>query len=83
MDETPMNFDMPPSRRIDSVEERTIAIKTIGNEKNDNPFFTVVLACLADGSKLKPIVIFKQKTMPREHLPSEVVVHVHEKGWMD
>ena len=70
MDETPLNFDMPLSRTINPV---TILIKTTGNEKNH---FTVVLACLADGSKL---IIFKRKTMPKEHIPSGVVVHVHQK----
>jgi len=44
MDETPMSFDMPLSRTIDSVGERTIAIKTPGNEKQNN-HFTVVLEC--------------------------------------
>lgn len=80
MDETPMNFDMPPSRTVHPVGEKTIMIKTTGNEKNH---FTVVLACLADGSKLKPMIIFKRKTMPKEDIPPGVLVHVHEKGWMD
>ena len=41
MDDTPMNFDMPPSRTVNSVGEKTIMIKTTGNEKT---CFTVVLA---------------------------------------
>ena len=45
--------------------------------------FTVVLACLADGTKLKPMVIFKRKTMPKDNFPAGVVVHNHPKGWMD
>ena len=44
MDETPMNFDMPPSRTVNPVGEKTIMIKTTGNEKTH---FTVGLACLA------------------------------------
>ena len=51
MDETPMNFDMPPSRTVNTAGEKSILIKTTGNEKNH---FTVVLACLADGTKLSP-----------------------------
>ena len=47
MDETPINFDMPPSRTVNSVGEKTIMIKTTGNEKTH---FTVVLACLPDGT---------------------------------
>ena len=55
-------------------------MKTTGNENNN---FTVVPACLANGSKLKPIDICKRKTMPKEPIPSQIVVHVREKGWMD
>ena len=77
MDETPMNFDMPPSRTVNTAGEKSIIIKTTGNEKNH---FTVVLACLADGTKLKPMIILKRKTMPKDEIPPEVV---HEMGWMD
>ena len=80
MDETSMNFDMPPSRTVNSVGEKTIMIKTTGNEKKR---FTVVLACLADGTKLKPMLIFKRNTMPKEPIPPRVLIHVHDKGWMD
>ena len=74
-----MNLDMPPSRTVNPASEKTVLIKTTGNEKNH---FTVVLACLADDTKLKPMIIFKRKTMPREDIPSEILVHVHDKGWM-
>ena len=80
MDETPMNFDMPLSHTVSSAGEKSILIKTTGNEKNH---FTVVLACLANGTKLKPMVIFKRKTMPKEEIPPGMLVHVHEKGWME
>ena len=33
--------------------------------------------------KLKPMVIFKWKTQPKEKFPPGVVVHHHPKGWMD
>ena len=74
MDETPMNFDMPPNRTVNSKGSKTVLIKTR---------FTVVLACMADGTKLKPMVVFKRKTMPKLKLPAGVIVHVHPKGWMD
>ena len=51
-----------------------------GNEKNR---LTVVLTCAGDGSKLKPLVIFKRKTMPKIANKHGVVVAVQEKGWMD
>ena len=58
----------------------TSELKTTGHEKTR---FTVVLACLADGTKLKPMVIFKQKTMLKDNFPTGVGVHNHPKGWMD
>jgi hypothetical protein len=38
---------------------------------------------MADGTKLKPMVIFKRKTMPKEKLPKGLLVCVQEKGWMN
>lgn len=55
-------------------------INTTGHEKSR---FTVVLSCLADGMKLKPMVIFKRKTIPKVNFPPGVVIHCHPKGWMD
>lgn len=80
MDETPVFFDLPANRTVDCVGAKTVAIKTTGHERSH---FTTVLACMADGTKLPPMVIFKRKTMPKEKFPSGVVVHVHPKGWMD
>ena len=80
MDETPLTFDMPSSSTVNKMGEKTVTIKTTGHEKSR---FTVVLACMADGMQLKPMVIFKRKTLPKGKFPSGVVVHVHPKGWMD
>ena len=80
MDETPMNFDMVSNSTVDVKGTKTILIKTTGHEKSS---FTVVLACIANGEKLRPMVIFKRKTLPKLKFPSGVFVHVHEKGWMD
>ena len=51
MDETPMFFDLPPSRTVHKAGEKTIStcVKTSSYEKEN---FTVVLACCADGTKL-------------------------------
>ena len=46
-------------------------------------WFTVALVCLADGMKLKQMVIFKRKTLPEECFPPGVLVHCHLRGWMD
>ena len=80
VNEKPMNFDMPPSRTVNTAGKKSILIKTTGNEKNH---FTVVLACLAGDTKLKVMIIFKRKTMPKEEIPHGVLVNVHEKGWME
>ena len=79
MDETPMFFDMLGNSTVNKSGERTVFVKTTGHEKQH---FTVVLACCADGSKLKTMVIIKRKTMPKVKFPSGVFVHVHPKGWM-
>ena len=53
-----MNFDMPPSRSVNAIGEKTVLIKTTGNEKNH---FAAVLGCLADDTKLKPTVFSSKK----------------------
>jgi len=78
MDEAPLMFDMPPNRTINNTGEKTAKIRTTG--KNG---VTVVLACCGDGSKLKPMVIFKRKTIPKIDNKHGVVVSAQEKGWMD
>lgn len=80
MDETPVMFDMIGNKTIDVKGVKTVNVKTTGHEKSH---FTVVLSCLADGTKLKPMIIFKRKTMPKGNFPRGVFIHVHEKGWMD
>ena len=80
IDEVPMSFDAPYSRTVDTTRAESIPVSTTGHEKTG---FTVVLACSESRKKLKPMVIFKRKTMPKENLPAGVVVHCHNKGWMD
>ncbi|GFW89476.1 pogo transposable element with KRAB domain [Trichonephila clavipes] len=66
MDETPVAFDMIGNKTIDMKGTKSIHIKSTGHEKSH---LTVVLSCLADGTKLKPIVIFKRKTVPKSNFP--------------
>ena len=80
MDETPMFFDLPGNSTVHMIGDKTVSIKTSGHEKTH---FTVILACLADGTKLKPAVVFKRKTMPKEKFPARVLVYVQPKGWVD
>jgi hypothetical protein len=80
MDETPMFFDMSSNRTVELKGNQTVSVKTSGGEK---AHFTVILSCLADCTKLKPSVVFKTKTMPKEKLSSDLVVLVQETGWVD
>ena len=79
MDESPIQFDMPSDRTVSNTGEKTVKMRTAGNKKN-RP--TVVLTCAGDGSKLKPLVIFKCKTTPKI-AKKHGVVAVQQKGWMD
>ena len=79
MDEVPMSFDAPYTRIVDTTGAESIPISTTGHERTG---FTVVLSCSESGKKLKPMVIFKRATTPKERIP-DGVVHCHKKGWMD
>ena len=57
MDETQMTFDMQLNKTFNKIGEKTIQMKTMGNEESR---FTVTLSCMADRTKLKPMVIFKR-----------------------
>uniref|UniRef100_A0A1A7X7M9 HTH CENPB-type domain-containing protein n=1 Tax=Iconisemion striatum TaxID=60296 RepID=A0A1A7X7M9_9TELE len=79
-DQTPVFFDMPSSVTVHKKGEKSVIVKSTGNEKNR---VTVMLACLADGTKLPPYVILKRKTVPKEPMPVGIVVRAQEKGWME
>ena len=51
-------FDMPSTRTVSEKGEKTTLVKTTGHEKS---LFTVVLACMADVTRLKPMIVFKRK----------------------
>ena len=55
----------------------TILVSATGHEKTH---FTVVLTFMVDGTKLKAMVIFKRKSMPKDKFPPGLVVHVNPKG---
>ena len=80
MDEVPVQFDMPSNQTVNAVGDKTVKIRTTGNEKNR---LTAVLASTGYGSKLKSLVIFKRKTMPKIQNKHGVIATVQEKGWMD
>jgi len=61
-------------------QARTVKIHTMGNEKNR---VTVVLASCGDSFKVKLMVIFKRKIVPKINNKHSVAVSAQEKGWMD
>ncbi|CAG8654302.1 6096_t:CDS:2, partial [Diversispora eburnea] len=74
MDETPLTFDISSNMTVEETGSRTVSICTIGHEKSN---FTVVLSCIADGTKLPPLIIFKLVNVSRQTFPSGVVVHAN------
>jgi len=79
LDETPVFFDMAGAMTIDYRGAKTVHIRTTGNDKNR---FTCVLAVLADGTKLPPMIIFKGKRLQKGDYPPDVIVRMNEDGWM-
>ena len=80
-DQTPLTFDIPCTQTMAFKGEKTITLKSTGNEKNR---FTVMLGAYGDGTKMPPYVIFKRKTLPKNVVwPEGVIVRTQEKKWMD
>uniref|UniRef100_K7G812 HTH CENPB-type domain-containing protein n=1 Tax=Pelodiscus sinensis TaxID=13735 RepID=K7G812_PELSI len=71
MDVVPMSFDIPATWSVVETGTKTVCVATTSHERT---CFTVVLPCMANGDKLKPMVIFKRVTMPREKLLAGVCV---------
>ncbi|CAI7728823.1 unnamed protein product [Closterium sp. NIES-54] len=76
-----INADLiPATTTVDQTGVRSVPIRIAGYQKEH---VTVMLACMADGMKLKPWVFFKRKTVPKGVFPTDVVMACHENGWMD
>ena len=58
---------------------KTVSLTTTGQEKTH---FTIMLACCTDGTKLKPLIIFKRKTLPSGSLLRNII-RCNEKGWVN
>ena len=65
---------------IEEHGKQTVSILTTGHEHTN---FTVTLTCLADDTKLPPIIIFKLVNVPREQFPAGVHIRANKSGWMD
>ena len=80
-DQTPLTFDIVTNSTVSAKGVKSVPILSTGHDKDR---FTVMLACLGDGTKLPPYVVFKRKTLPKNlNFPKEVVVRCQAKGWMD
>uniref|UniRef100_K7FIJ0 HTH CENPB-type domain-containing protein n=1 Tax=Pelodiscus sinensis TaxID=13735 RepID=K7FIJ0_PELSI len=79
MHKVPMSFDISATQSVEETGSKTVRVATTSHERT---CFTV-LACAANGDKLKPMVIFKRVTMPREKLLAGVSVICNKKGWMN
>ncbi len=80
MDKTPISFDLPNSYTLEKYGSNTISIKTIGYKRS---MFTVILGCMANGSKLPSVIIFKLKNKPQEDFPNNVYIRTNAKGWVN
>jgi hypothetical protein len=80
MDETLMSFNLPSNTTVEQSGSKTVSILSTGHERSN---FTVMLACLADGTKLPPVIIFKLKKIPREEFPEGVVIRANSQEWMN
>ena len=81
MDETPLWMDMPGDTTIARMGVKSVPILTTRHEKAR---FTVCLAAMADGTKLKPFVVIKGVQQdPKLIKYPGVVVTYSCNGWMN
>ena len=82
MDETGVYFDMSPDYTIDKLGTKTVSIVSNSCSKQR---FTCVLTIRGDGSRLKPMILFKGKNSPKRIIiPSNIQsVDAQLNAWMD
>ena len=76
MDETPLYVDTPGEYTMEEIGKKTISMKSMGHEKER---FTVMLAAMADGTKLTPMVLFKG-VRPPKNIPTGIIVKMCRNG---
>jgi len=80
MDKTPMSFNLPNNTTVEQCGTRTVSILSTGHERSN---FTVMLGCMADGTKLPLVIIFKLVNISREEFPDGVIIRANKEGWMN
>lgn len=78
--QTPVWFYMPNTRMIDIKGSKSVISKTASYEKLR---VMVMLTCMSDGTKLKPLLVFNRKTVLKNfNFPPVCVVTSSNKGWV-
>lgn len=77
MDETPIWVDMPGNYTLEAQGSKSINMKSTGHEKSR---ITVMLAALADGTKLPPMVLFKG-VRPLKQIPPGLLIKMTPQAW--
>ena len=78
MDETAVYFDIPGNATLHHKSEKSIIIRTTSHEKDK---ITVILAVMADGHKLPPVVVLKGKRYPAAvDIPPRIFVRMSDNG---
>src|SRR5215212_5953051 len=70
MDEMSLSFNLP-SNTTEQRDTKTVSILSTGHERAN---FTVVLSCMANGTKLTPVIIFKLVNIPRGEFSDGVII---------
>ncbi|CAI7914448.1 unnamed protein product [Closterium sp. NIES-53] len=78
-DQTPLWLEMPATTTVDQTGVRSVPITSAGYQKEH---VTVMLACTADGMKLKPWVFFKRKTVPKGVFPPAVPADLIKRAFL-
>ena len=80
MDGTLMWFDLLSNTTINQKDVKTVNIRITGHEHTS---FTIILECMADGTKLSAVCIFKLKNIPKEKFSCDIYIRVNEKEWVN
>ncbi|CAI7822704.1 unnamed protein product [Closterium sp. NIES-53] len=78
-DQTPLWLEMPATTTVDQTGVRSVPIRSAGYQKER---VTVMLACTADGMKLRPWVFFKRKTVPKGVFPPAVPADLIKRAFL-
>ncbi|CAI7779067.1 unnamed protein product, partial [Closterium sp. NIES-53] len=78
-DQTPLWLEMPATTTVDQSGVRSVPIRSAGYQKE---CVTVMLACTADGMKLKPWVFFKRKTVPKGVFPPALPADLIKRAFL-